>query len=65
MSISDEQIEEAAQAPRKVETDEGSVTEKSVSELIEAQKHTASNKVGTGPFGGFKPFKVTQGSALW
>ena len=39
MSFTDSEFEELAKAPRKVETDEGTVTERSIKELIDADKH--------------------------
>lgn len=45
------EIEELATAPRKTAGDEGTVEERSVSELIEADRYVASKGATKSPYG--------------
>lgn len=38
-------VEELARSPRRVTTDEGTVVERPVKELIEAEAHVAANEI--------------------
>ena len=44
MTIEDSDIEDAGKAPRRVRTDEGTVEEKSVQELIDADRYGQDRK---------------------
>lgn len=54
MSITDSEISDAAKNPKRVTTDEGTVEERSVSELIEAQKHANANTGIDSPLHGLR-----------
>lgn len=51
MAIDDNTIENAAQDPKRVRTAEGTVEERSVDELIKADKYTANKAATRPPFG--------------
>ena len=54
MTISDDNIEELAKAPKKTVTDEGSVEERSIDELIKADKYNKANSIGDDPLHGLR-----------
>lgn len=64
MTISSDDIEEAAQAPKKASTDEGMVEEKSVQELIEADKYNKANQSPSGPLHGLRVSRFKPGGAV-
>jgi hypothetical protein len=53
MALEDSDFEDKANSPRKVTTDEGTVEERTVEELIKAERHTAnrSSSQQVVPFG--------------
>jgi len=51
MSISSNEIEDLAKAPQKTRTDEGTVEERPISELIEADRHTKATTASVVPWG--------------
>ena len=51
MTISRDTIEELAQAPRRTQTDEGAVQERSVAELIEADRYARQTAISAVPWG--------------
>ena len=60
MAISDSDIETKAAEPERVTTDEGTIKERSVDELIKAQEHVAQKAATSNPLYGlhisrFKP----------
>ena len=53
MTIEDS-IEELAAAPRRVSTDEGTVMERSIDELIKADQYLKANDIGDSPLHGLR-----------
>jgi hypothetical protein len=51
MAIDDETIKNLAEAPKKTVGDEGSVEERSISELIEADRYLQNKEAIKPPFG--------------
>ena len=47
-------IEELAKAPLRVTTDEGTVVERSLKELMDAETHLAAEEVGDDPLHGLR-----------
>lgn len=64
MPLDDDTIEELALSPRKVTTDEGSVEERSIKEVIQADNHVAAKEVGNVPFHGLRHSRFKPGSAV-
>ena len=64
MTISEDDIQNAAKAPRKVVTDEGSVEEKNVNELIAADKYTKANSIGSSPLHGLRISRFKPGGPV-
>lgn len=54
MALDQDKIEELAEAPRKVETEEGTVSERSMDEIIKADKYLKSNSAPDGPLHGLR-----------
>ena len=54
MSISKSDVEDKGKSPRKVSTDEGTVTERSVDDLIKADQYANSKDVGDNPLHGLR-----------
>jgi hypothetical protein len=52
--ITAEDIANLAKSPRKVQTDEGTVTERSVDELIKADRYAKANEIGDEPLHGLR-----------
>ena len=64
MTINDSDFEEKADSPRRVTTDEGTVEERSIDELIKADKHTQSRAAGdNGPPHGLRISRFKPGGA--
>jgi len=51
MTIEDQDFEDNAKSPKQVRTDEGQVLEKSVNELIDADRYTAAKNATAVPWG--------------
>jgi len=51
MAIEDQDIEDNAKAPKQVRTDEGQVLEKSVDELIAADRYNKTKNASAVPWG--------------
>lgn len=64
MTISNTDIENAGKAPKKVVTEEGSVEEKSVDELIKADQYANSKQVGDNPLHGLRISRCKPGGAV-
>ena len=64
MTISSSDIEEAGKAPKKVVTDEGSVEEKSVDELIKADRYNSASTIGDAPLHGLRVSRFKPGGAV-
>lgn len=64
MTISDDNIEELAKAPKKTVTDEGSVEERSINELIEADKYNKANAIGDSPLHGLRVSRCKPGGPV-
>ena len=64
MTISSDDIEEQAQNPKQIQGDEGMVTERSVDELIKADRYSKHSSASSPPFGlrigKAKPFGTVQ-----
>lgn len=54
MTISSSDIEDAGKAPERVTTDEGTVEEKPIDELIKADQYSNSKSVGDSPLHGLR-----------
>ena len=51
MAISDEDIENLAKSPQRARTDEGSVQERSIKEIKEADAYLQQRVIGGAPWG--------------
>lgn len=51
MAITDQEFEDQAQSPKQVRTDEGQVLERSVNEMIDADRYVAAKSVSAVPWG--------------
>lgn len=51
MSISDDELEDQAATPKQVRTDEGQVLERSVNELIDADRYVGARNATAVPWG--------------
>lgn len=54
MTISQQDIEDLGKAPQRVTTDEGTVEERPVNELIKADQYAAAKQVGDEPLHGLR-----------
>jgi len=63
MTIDDADFEEKADSPKRVTTDEGTVEERSIDELIKADKYTNARSVGNGPLHGIRVSRCKPGGA--
>lgn len=54
MAISSDDIEDAGKAPQRVTTDEGTVEEKSVDQLIKADKYSKASQIPDNPLHGMR-----------
>jgi hypothetical protein len=64
MTISQSDIEDAGKAPKRVTTDEGTVEERSVSELIKADQYAKANQAGDNPLHGLRVSRFKPGGAV-
>lgn len=63
MTINDSDFEDKADSPKKVQTDEGMVEERSVDELIKADQYTKARQAGDGPLHGLRISRFKPGGA--
>lgn len=54
MAITDSDIEAAGKGPKRVTTDEGTVEERSIDELIKADQYASTKSVGDEPLHGLR-----------
>jgi hypothetical protein len=54
MALTDSDFEERAEAPRKVTTVEGTVTERPISDMIKADQHIAARNTPDTPLHGLR-----------
>lgn len=52
--ITDQEIQDRAKDPKSASTEDGSVTERSVDEMITAQKHASAQSIGSSPLHGLR-----------
>ena len=64
MTISQNDIEDLGKSPRKVTTDEGTVTERSVDELIKADQYGSVKQVGDNPLHGLRISRCKPGGPV-
>lgn len=64
MTISSDDIENAGKDPKKVVTDEGSVEEKHVDQLIKADQYANAKSVGSSPLHGLRVSRFKPGGPV-
>ncbi len=62
-NITQADITNLAKTPRRVSNDEGTVEERAVAELIEADRYEASKQIGTRPPFGMTVARIRPGAA--
>ena len=64
MAVTSTEVEDLGKSPKRMTTDEGTVEEKEVKELIEADRYASQKTATTPPFGirvaRFKPMGTVQ-----
>jgi len=64
MSIDETDIEELAKAPRKVETEEGTVVERGIKEVIEADRYLKAKSLEDKPLHGLRVSRCKPGGPV-
>jgi len=64
MTIDETTIEDAAKAPLKVSTDEGTVVEKPIDELIKADQYSRAKQVSDNPLHGLRITRCKPGGPV-
>jgi hypothetical protein len=63
MAITDAELQELATAPKRTTTDEGTVEERPISEVIEGQNKLQANDLGDVPLHGLRVSRCKPGGA--
>lgn len=64
MPIDPDTIDELASSPKKTVTDEGSVEERGIDDLIKADQYTSAKAVGDNPLHGLRISKCMPGGPV-
>lgn len=54
MAISKDDVEDTGKGPKEVQTDEGTVKERPIDDLIKADNHSQAKQIGNGPLHGLR-----------
>tara|TARA_Y100000310_G_scaffold278675_1_gene297257 strand:- start:438 stop:632 length:195 start_codon:yes stop_codon:yes gene_type:complete len=63
MAISNDDIEDAGKGPKEVQTDEGTVKERPIDDLIKADQHSQNKQATSQPLHGLKVSRFKPGGA--
>jgi hydroxyethylthiazole kinase-like sugar kinase family protein len=64
MPLTQQEIDDLARAPERTTTNEGTVKERPVSEMIKANDYAAANQVGDNPLHGLRISKFMPGGSV-
>jgi len=64
MTIDDADIQEQALAPKKTVTDEGSVEERNIDDVIKAKRYLDANQIGDSPLHGLRISRFKPGGPV-